>query len=131
MADWQIVRYDPEYSEPLDPEIIPLCDALNAAGFPTTCSCCGHGFSRPFVTFEHTTDELAESLARFVMSRESGDFRAHYTFFQKNITRDGCDWQLNITLTNASADVPQDEALGQAVRAISEVAESVRAWTLR
>ena len=44
--DWDTVRNDPNYEEKLDPEIIPLCDALNRAGFSTTQSCCGHGLWR-------------------------------------------------------------------------------------
>jgi hypothetical protein len=84
MADWKVVRNDPDYPEPLDPEIVPLCDALNAAGFVTTSSCSGHGRDWPYVWFEHSTDARIEDLARFVLGTEGEYYRSHFTVWQKD-----------------------------------------------
>src|SRR5665213_4215552 len=88
MADWQTVRFDPSYEEPLDIEIVPLCDALNAAGFVTESSCCGHGHRRPIVWFEHSSDGRIESMAKFVLAHELADFGLFCTTFQKEVRLD-------------------------------------------
>lgn len=85
MADWQTVRFDPSYAEPLDPELIPLLDALNNAGFVTISSCSGHGRDWASIHFAHSTDEQIESLARFVMRSERGDYREYFTVWRKEI----------------------------------------------
>lgn len=56
----------PDYGEPMDPQIVPLCDALNDAGFTTLSSCCGHRVNWPHVFFS-TTDSCAEALARHLL----------------------------------------------------------------
>lgn len=60
------------YPEKVDPEIVPLCDALNAAGFPTNASCWGHCRlnNGPHVTF-FCEIEQAEALQRAL--REASD----------------------------------------------------------
>jgi hypothetical protein len=128
MGDWKTVRYDPNAVEPLDPEIVPLCDAMWAAGFATICSCCGHGVDWPRVWFEHSSDARIEYLARFIFKRETGDFRPFFTTVQKEILLDGYQWLLEIHLNNVYADTPQDVCLREMIRAISEVTESVSAW---
>jgi hypothetical protein len=128
MAEWAVVRYDPSYEEPLDPEIIPLCDALNASGFVTTSSCCGHGQGRPYVCFEHSTDERIESLARFVKAREEVAHRAYWSMWQKEILIEGYAWCVEIHLNNVYAKTPQAEALKEAVSAIAKVAEAVSSF---
>jgi hypothetical protein len=128
MAEWAVVRYDPTYEEPLDPEIIPLCDALNASGFVTTSSCCGHGRGWPYVCFEHSTDERIESLARFVKAQEGGDYRPYFSMWQKEILTTDYAWCVEIHLNNVYAKTPQAEALKEAVSAIAKVAEAVSSF---
>jgi len=128
MADWQTVRYDPTYIEPLDPEIIPLCDALNAAGFVTTSSCCGHGTGWPHVWFEHSSDQRTEAMARFVMATEAGDFRPYFSMWQKEIRADDYAWCVEIHLNGCYQDTPQSVALAMATSAIDSVAAAVAAW---
>lgn len=128
MAEWKTVRFDPGYEEKLDPEIIPLCDALNAAGFVTTQSCCGHGQGWPHVWFEHSSDERIERLARFVLQAELGDYRHHFSVFQKEVRLEGYAWCLEIHLNDVYADTPPSDALKQAVRALVIVTDLVNAW---
>lgn len=140
MADWKTVRYDPAYEEPLDPEIIPLCDAMNAAGFVTTSSCCGHGYSWPHVWFEHSTDERIENLARCVLAQEQGENRRYFSMWQKEILLRGSDadtrlyngtgyaWCVEIHLNNVYATTATSEALKEAVYAIIEIAKAVDRW---
>ena len=140
MADWNTVRHDPTYEEKLDPEIIPLCDALNAAGFVTTSSCCGHGRAWPHVWFEHSSDERIERLARYVKERERGDYRPYFTMWQKEILlrgspedvllhgNTGYAWSLEIHLNNVYGDTPQAEGLKQAELALAKVTEAINRW---
>jgi hypothetical protein len=128
MADWNTVRYDPSYEEKLDPEMIPLCDALNVAGFVTTVSCCGHGRSWPMVCFEHSTDERIERMARFVMGREGWDYRPYFSMWQKEICLDGYLWCLEIHLNNCHATTPVDVAIKQAEFALSRVTQAIQAF---
>lgn len=128
MADWNIVRNDPTYEEKLDPEIIPLCDALNAAGFETIASCCGHGQDWPRVWFLHLNDAAVEVMARFVMKSEEGDFRPYFSVFQKEILPKGFRWTIEIHLNNAYASTPTDIFLRDAVAAIGAVAKRIDAW---
>jgi hypothetical protein len=128
MADWKIVRYDPTYAEPLDPEIIPLCDALNNAGFVTISSCCGHGSDWPRVWFEHSTDNKIENMARFVMSKEAGHFRPFFSMFQKEILMVGYIWLLEIHINDMYANTPPLIGLRMAVKAMDSVAQTINAW---
>jgi hypothetical protein len=128
MADWNTVRYDPNWEEKLDPEIIPLCDALNAAGFATTTSCCGHGHRWPLVVFEHSTDERIERLARFVMERELGDYRSYSSMWQKEILPEGYAWSLHLRLNNVYSDTPASVGLEEAKSAMRAVTEAIEAW---
>jgi hypothetical protein len=130
MAEWNIVRNDPNYPEPLDPEIIPLCDALNAAGFLTTSSCCGHGDNWPYVYFEHSSDERIEELARFVIKSESGDYRSHFTQITKEILEAGYRWCLEIHLNLVYSGTPKAIVMQQTVVAINSVAEAVRVFSI-
>lgn len=129
MADWATVRHDPAYPEPLDEEIIPLCDALNAAGFVTTSSCCGHGGDWPHVWFEHSSDERIERLARFILATETVDYGPHFTMIQKEIRPEGYAWSIEIHLNNQFADTPSGEALAMARVALGAVTAAVLAWT--
>ena len=130
MADWNIVRYDPSYTEPLDPEIIPLCDALNNAGFVTTSSCCGHGNNWPHVWFECSTDERIERMARFVLKYEIGDYRPYFSMFQKELRLEGYAWSLEIHLNNAYSETPPALFLKDAVTAITEISKRIALWEL-
>ncbi len=145
MADWKTVRFDPTYEEKLDEEIIPLCDALNAAGFVTTYSCCGHGSRSPKVWFEHSSDERIEHLARFVLAEEKrltelpenrlGEQDAqmislfpYSTDWQKETLLDGYIWSVAIHLTHAYMNTPPAQALEWATDAIAAVAKLVEEW---
>ena len=130
MADWQTVRFDPAWEEPLDPEIIPLCDALNAAGFVTVSSCWGHGYAWPCVWFEHSSDERIEGLARYIIAGEQGDFRPHFSSIWKEIRLDGYLWMLEVHLNNVYHDTPIEVGQEEARTALLAVTGLVRAWAL-
>jgi hypothetical protein len=133
MSDWQTVRYDPTYPEPLDPELLPLLDAMNAAGFVTIASCCGHGANWPYVFFAHSSDERIERLARFVKSSEIGDFRPFFSRWQKETLLEpnglshgqAYEWCVTLHLNNCYGDTPTAEALAAAVKAIESTAARV------
>lgn len=133
MADWQTVRYDPSYPEPLDAEIIPLCDAMNDAGVVTTASCCGHGVQWPLVCFEDGDEARIERMARHVLAAEraAGDYQPSFSEFNRETQLDGHAWTLHIHLTNVYHDTPPAQALGVAVAAINRVAALVREWAAR
>jgi hypothetical protein len=128
LADWKVVRFDPTYIEPLDKEIIPLCDILNEAGFVTTASCSNHGHGWPIVWFEHSSDKRIESLARFVMEQEAGDFRPHFTLFKKQIDPVGYTWSIEIHLNDVDGTTLQEIGLREAEKAINKVTESIKLW---
>jgi hypothetical protein len=127
-----MVRYNPTHSEPLDEEIVPLCDALNAAGFVTTSSCCGHGGDWPHVWFEHSSDERIENLARFILTSEAGDpHRRHFTMIQKEIRLEGYAWSLEIHLHDQYTATPPRDALAMARLALEALTAAVVAWSER
>jgi hypothetical protein len=132
MADWKTVRFDPDYEEKLDPEIIPLCDALNAIGIVTLSSCVGHGHSWPHVWFEHSTDEQIERLARFVKGTEAGDYRPYFTMWQKEILHVGYAWSVEIHTNHNysvddvySADTPSAIRVAKENSALARVTQAV------
>ena len=129
MADWNTVRYDPNYEEKIDPEILPLCEALNAAGFVTTASCCGHGYRWPHVWFEHSTDERIEGMARFVIGQFWEDYRPFRPAISKEIFPEGCLWCLEIHLNNVYGDTPADIAMREAESAMSQVTAAIQTWS--
>lgn len=128
MADWNTVRYDPSYEEKIDPEILPLCDALNGAGFVTIFSCCGHGRNWPYVGFEHSSDERIEAMARFVMAQQPGDYRPFRASFQKEIRMDGCEWSLTIHLNNVYGPTSVDIAMKETISALAQVTAAIQVW---
>lgn len=132
MADWRTVRFDPTYEEPLDIEIIPLCDALQAAGFNTISSCCGHGQDWPRVWWNDLpSDAVCESLARFLLQRLSSlDYAPFTPWVWKEILMDSHRWMLEIHLHNQYFDTPPLEAFAMAREAILAVAGSIREWTI-
>jgi hypothetical protein len=124
---WKTVRYDPTWKEPLDPEMIPLCDALNAAGFVTTSSCVGHGCTLgPYVCFEHSSDERIEKLVRFVKGAERGDFRPYFSEWQKEILLDGYAWSVRIHVNEIYRDTPAAVREQREVDALAHVTRSVQ-----
>ena len=129
MADWQTVRFDPTYVEPLDEELLPLLDSLNAAGFTTTSSCCGHGHNWPFVSFEHSTDERIESMARFVLKKSEGNM-LYFPRFRKEIWADGYDWAIHLHLIEVFGNTQEQEFLRQSIEAIKIVAGYVDQWAV-
>jgi hypothetical protein len=68
MTDWNTVRFDPAWEEKIDPEILPLCDALNAAGIETIGSCAGHGCWPYVLITGKIPDSRIESLARHLLT---------------------------------------------------------------
>ena len=128
MADWKTVRYDPTYTEKLDGEVIPLCDALNGAEFVTVSSCSGHGTRRGTIWFEHSNDERIESMARFVLKTTNRDFCSFYVQFQKEILVDGYGWSLMVSPNEVYRSTPENESLGRVVRGFSEVEAAIMKW---
>ena len=60
-----------KYTDKMDPECIPLCDAINSyPGFKTFESCCGHGF-RPFWIFFEINSLLNPNLPLFFRAFDS------------------------------------------------------------
>lgn len=127
MAEWATVRYDPDYTEKIDEEILPLCDLLNTLGFVTTQSCCGHGTNWPSVWFEHSSDERIESMARFVLKAEEKG-GGHFTVFRKQVFLDYYEWQLEIHMPPVFVDTSQETYLRLSVNAITQVADLIREW---
>jgi hypothetical protein len=126
MADWNTVRYDPSYEEQLDPEMIPLCDALNAAGFVTVSSCVGHGHTMgPYVQFEHSTDERIERLARFVKATEHYDYRPYFTMWEKEILEEGYSWVVSIRLNEVYRGTPVSVVVQKEIDALACVTQAV------
>jgi hypothetical protein len=133
MADWQTVRFDPTYEEPLDPELIPLLDALNDAGFVTISSCSGHGSGWPHISFAHSDDARIERLARFVMATEAGDYRPYFSMWQKEILLaphalshgHAYIWSVELHLNHVDGLTPQADGLREAVKAINATATQV------
>jgi hypothetical protein len=130
MADWNTVRFDPDYEEKLDPEITPLCDALNAAGFVTTSSCCGHGYGRPHVWFEHSTDQRIVNLARYILADEPQENLRYSSVFQKEVLLHGDAWSLEIHLHKVYQDTPEPAALKEAEFALANITKLVTSWAL-
>ena len=128
MADWNTAKYGSPTGEIIGPEILPLCEALNAAGFVTTSSCCGHGQRWPHVWFEHSTDERIEAMARFVIGQFWADHRPFRPAISKEIFPDGCGWCLEIHLNNVYATTPADVAMKEAELAMSRVTWAIQAW---
>jgi hypothetical protein len=125
MADWKTVRFDPTYEEKLDPEIIPLCDALNAIGIVTTSSCVGHGHSWPHVWFEHSSDDRIERLARFVQQTEAGDYRPYFTMWQKEILADGYAWSVELHVNDVYGDSLPSVRVEKENQALARITQAV------
>jgi hypothetical protein len=128
MSNWETVRFDPTWEEKLDPEIIPLCDALNAAGFETTSSCYGHGNNWPHVWFRHDSDARVESLARYILREQRQDFRPSFTIFSKWIEDDGHQWMVEVHTNNVYSTTLREEARSAQISAINEAAALVSRW---
>ena len=126
MADWKTVRFDPDYEEKLDPEMIPLCDALNGAGFVTISSCVGHGHTLgPYVQFEHSSDERIERLARFVKKTEHYNFRPYFTMWEKEILDEGYSWVIRVRLNEIYYNTPSAIRVQKELDALSRVTQAV------
>ena len=126
MADWKTVRFDPTYEESLDAPIVPLCDALQAAGFNTLSSCCGHGHGWPHVFWDDSApDARCEALARFLLAKAGGDYRPSRPEVAKCIQEVGHTWMLEIHVHGMYANTPVDEAMRLTIEAINATAEHV------
>ena len=124
---WKTVRYG-STSEPLDKEIILLCDALNNAGFVTISSCSGHGHSWAHVWFEHSSDERIEVMVRFVKNLENTDNREYFSMWQKEILEEGYQWNVEIHLNNVYGNTPQEVTLKKAEDACNRTALAINDW---
>jgi hypothetical protein len=128
MSDYKIIRNDPNWSEPLDEEIIPLTDVLNEIGVVTISSCSGHGSTWPYVFFEHSTDERIEDLARYIKRKEDYDYAPYYTVWEKEIMIDGYRWSVAVHLNDVYHNTPSKTSLQKAVVAISEIRDRILEW---
>jgi hypothetical protein len=129
VSDWRTVRFDPNYEEPLDPSIIPLCDALQAAGFNTISSCEGHGLNWPHVWWDDSTpDAVCESLARYLLKRAGGDYKPFTPWCQKEILETGHRWMIEIYIHDCYCDTPPARRFAMTSMAILAVAKHVREW---
>ena len=124
---WKKVRYEPT-SEPLDKEIISLCDALNNAGFVTISSCSGHGHSWAHVWFEHSSDDRIESMIRFVKNLENVNNREYFSMWQKEIQDEGYQWNVEIHLNGVYGDTPKMTTLKKSEDACNKTALAINEW---
>lgn len=124
MTEWNVVRYDTTWEEKIDPEILPLCDALNAAGLTTLSSCCGHGQDWPHVIMSGSIpDDKYERLQRYLLANCAQCSNIYLPCMRKDIVglghldaEMGHYWDLEIHASEVYRDTP----IGQ-VRAIYEV----------
>jgi len=134
LTSYYKVRDNPDYSEKLDPEIIPLCDALNTVGFATIASCSGvghHSSSWPSVWFEHSDDERIENMARFVMLQTKELFERFFVQFSKvldDVDGDGYHWYLVVHLTKVFGDSPIEVSREETVYAVAQVSQAIAEW---
>jgi hypothetical protein len=124
---WKTVRYGLTI-EPLDKEIIPLCDALNNARFVTISSCCGHGFQWANVWFEHSSNKRIESMIRYVKNLERINDRKYFSVWQKEILDDGYQWDVEIHLNEVYGDTPQEIVLKKTEDACNKTALAIYDW---
>ena len=65
-----------QYPDSMDPECIPLCDALNALpGIATHESCCGHGRGPHRIWFSAATIESLQPVLEIVRENFDGVWR--------------------------------------------------------
>ena len=124
---WETVRYG-KTSEPLDKEIISLCDALNNAGFVTISSCSGHGKNWAHVWFEHSSDERIESMIRYVKKHEEKNEREYFSMWQKEVQDAGYEWCVEIHLNDVYGDTPKKIALKKTEDACNKTAQTINSW---
>lgn len=129
MTTWEETKKELAETEPLDPEVIRLCDALNAAGFVTEASCSGHGGQRLMVWFEHSTDARIEQMARFVISKLEQPYSVR---IRKQIYgKPGeYNWSIEVNHWDIWAETPQDKALKMWEEGANEVARLISLWTV-
>ena len=117
--------------ERIDPEILPLCDALFFAGFLPISSCCRHGLDNPHVCLSGTTpDARFEELYRFVEGRRNFDYALWRLDVQKDLRLDGHVWYVVVHLWDVFSDTPTSVVMAKATKAILECAELVGAFKL-
>ena len=127
---WKSARFDPSTTDPLDKEIIPLCDALNNAEFITTESCSGHGKAWANVFFWHRSVKRIESLARFVIRKEleQGDYRPYFSMWQKEILDRGYIWYVEIHTNGVGKYTPWKVSLEKSRESCDKVAQLINEW---
>jgi hypothetical protein len=132
---WDLIKQELAETEPLDPEVISLCDALNYAGFTTTASCSGHGGQRPMVWFKHSTDGRIEDMARFVISElynlQGQDGYATYSVrIGKQIYQNpgSYDWSIEINHWGIYSETTTEDAIRMWSEATDRVAELITEW---
>jgi hypothetical protein len=118
---------DPD-DERIDPEILPLCDALYSAGFEPISSCCRHGLDNPHVCLSgETPDARFEALYQFVESRRVFDYAPWHLDVQKDLRLDRRHvWYVVVHLWDVYSDTGTAVTLQKAVKAILECAALVR-----
>jgi hypothetical protein len=130
MADWKNFGTPEWDEEPVDPEIIPLCEALNQAGFTTFASCSGHGYQWPCIWFEHSSDERIESMARFVLQYVNHDYPPYSCRIRKQIHHNIGDysWSIEIQPSGVSGDTPPDISLRRVSDSVDSIVYLIKVW---
>ena len=128
MSDWSKINTSEWDEEPLDPELVLICGALNEAGFVTTTSCSGHGYQRPCIWFEHSTDERIESMARFILAAQEHDYPEHTSRIRKQVHIEGYSWSIDVWTWGVDGSTPSDISLKRAEQSLASVAQLINAW---
>lgn len=139
MSSWEETKKELAVTEPLDPEVIPLCDALNAAGFVTTSSCSGHGTQRLMIWFKHSTDDRIEDMSRYLLrslrerSRpypDCNEWNPYGLRIRKQIYEDPGDysWSIEVDHWGMHADCLGPPALEKVAAATNAIAGLVMEW---
>jgi len=136
MTNWKTVRFDPTWEEPIDPEILPLCDALNAAGLETIGSCWGHCRDWPYALISgNIADEQAECLQRYLLAHCDECEVNYLPCMRKDIVsigsveaENGHYWDLEIHASELYCDTPAADVGKAYLRILDHVVSLIRDW---
>jgi len=124
MSDWKTVRFDTNWEEKIDPEIIELCDVLNDQGFTTEGSCAGHGCDPYVIVSGNVPDAQLEHLLRYLRPLAVG----YLPRVQKEIEPVGHYWYLELKPNDLFCDTPVSTVWARNVAAINHVCKLIRDW---
>jgi len=124
----------PEHTEPVDTEIIPLCDALNAAGFRTNCSCWGHGRlnNEPSVCM-FCTIEQAEALDIHLREASEKDLTAEglgvwQACLMMHLAPWGHEWEIQVRAHDLYCDSTPDDVYEKRLHAVKQATAAVLSY---